>query len=148
MNAMDTRAAEVSTTRRPIRSLPKLWAAGTGIAVLFVAAAYVLAYEMTGPLVATGIGEITLDNVIGLTIFVSTVGAALAYVAGRFARRPRLTFLAATLIALAGYAVVPFSAAETVETAIWLNMFHVVVAIPVIGMLTRYLPRNRTSVEA
>ena len=58
-----------------------------------------------------------------------------------------MTFLAVTVIALAGYAVVPFTAAESVQTAIWLNVFHVVVAIPVIGMLARYLPGSRTSTE-
>ena len=77
-----------------------------------------------------------------------SIGAALAYLAGRFARRPRLTFLAVTIIALAGYAVVPFTAAESTQTAIWLNVFHVLVAIPVIGILTRYLTEIRTSVEA
>ncbi len=96
----------------------------------------------------TGAGEVTLGNVIGFTILGGTVGAVLAYVIGRFGRRPRLTFLAVTLIALAGYAVVPFTAAESIETAVWLNIFHVVVAVPVIGMLTRYLPGTRASVEA
>ena len=61
---------------------------------------------------------------------------------------PRMTFLAVTLIALAGYAVVPFTAAESTQTAVWLNIFHVAVAVPVIGMFTRYLPGNRTSTEA
>jgi membrane protein DedA with SNARE-associated domain len=93
-------------------------------------------------------GEVTLGNVIGFTVFGGTVGAATAYVIGRVARRPRLTFLTVALIALAGYAVVPFNAAESLETATWLNVFHVVVAIPAIGMLTRYLPKDRTSAEA
>lgn len=113
-----------------------------------MAAAYLVATAVSGPLVVTDVGEITLDNVIGFTIFGGTVGAALAYVVGRFAWKPRMTFLAVTLIALSGYAVVPFTAAESTQTAIWLNIFHVVVAIPVIGMLARYLPRNRTSTEA
>ena len=149
MNAVATRpAAEVSSTRRPISSLAGLWATGTGMAVLLVASAYFLANASAGPLVVTGAGEVTLGNVIGFTILGGTVGAVLAYVIGRFGRRPRLTFLAVTLIALAGYAVVPFTAAESIETAVWLNIFHVVVAVPVIGMLTRYLPGTRASVEA
>lgn len=149
MNAVDTRrTAEVSSTRRPISSLAKPWAVGTGTAALSVASAFLLANSFAGPLVVTGAGEVTLGNIIGFTLFGGTVGAALAYVIGRFARRPRLTFLAVTLIALAGYAVVPFTAAESIETAVWLNIFHVVVAIPVIGMFTRDLPRVRPSVEA
>jgi membrane protein DedA with SNARE-associated domain len=148
MNAVDTlRAVDVSSTPRPNGSLAKLWAAGTGIAVLLAASAHLLAYEVSGPLVVTGGGEVTLNNVIGFTIIGGTVGAALAYAIGRLARRPRLTFLAVTLIALSGYAVVPFTAAESGQTAIWLNIFHVVVAIPVIAALTRYLPRDRTKAE-
>ena len=99
------------------------------------------------PLVVAGTGEVTLGNVTGFTIFGATVGAALAVAIGRFSRRPRPTFLAVTLIALAGYAVVPFTAAESIGTALWLNLFHLVVAVPVIGMLARWLPGDRTSVE-
>lgn len=149
MRAVDTRSTgEVSTNRRPIGSLIKFWAAGTGIAILLASAAYLIAGAVSGPLVVTEAGEVTLGNVVGFTFFGATIGAALAYVVGRFARRPRLTFLAVTIIALAGYAVVPFTAAESTLTAVWLNVFHVVVAVPVIGILTRYLPESRTSDEA
>lgn len=149
MNALDTqRAGEVSTTRRPIRSLAKLWAAGTAIAIVAVALVYLLANEVAGPLVVTGAGEVTLSDVIGFTILGGTVGAVLTYVVGRFSHRPRMALLTVTLIALAGYAVVPFTAAETTTTAVWLNVFHVVVAIPVIGMLMRYLPKNPSQREA
>lgn len=149
MTPLETRpATAVSTLRRPIRTLVELWAAGTGIAVVLTAAAYLMATATTGQLTVTGAGEVTLGNVVGFTTLGGTVGAALAYAAGRFARRPRLTFLAVTLIALAGYAVVPFAAAETTRTAIWLNVFHVLAAIPVIGMLVRFVPRDSASFEA
>lgn len=149
MNAVDTRpTGEVSTNRRPIGSLIKSWAAGTAIAILLASAAYLLANAVSGPLVVTDLGEIALGNVVGFTLFGATIGAALAYLAGRFARRPRMTFLALTTIALVGYAVVPFTASESTQTAVWLNVFHVVVAIPVIGILTRYLPENGISDDA
>lgn len=148
MNAVDTRpTARLSTTRGPIRSLARLWTIGSGIAVLFVTLMYLVADAVGGPLVVSGAGEVTLSNVVGFTLFGSTVGAALAYVIGRLARRPRLTFVAVAMIALAGYAVVPFTAAESFQTAIWLNTLHVVVAIPVIAMLKRYLPKDRTPIE-
>lgn len=149
MSAVDTRPkGEVSTNRRPIGSLIKYWAAGTGIAIVLASAAYLLASAVSGPLVVADAGEVTLGHVVGFTILGATVGAALAYLAGRYSRRPLLTFLAVTIIALAGYGVVPFTAAESTQTAIWLNVFHVVVAIPVIAMLTRYLPVSRTADEA
>jgi hypothetical protein len=149
MNAVDTRpTAKVSPIRRPIKSLANLWAVGTGIAIVAVASVYLLANEVAGPLVVVGAGEIGVGDVVGFTILGGTVGAVLTYVVGRFSRRPRMALLAVTLIALAGYAVVPFTAAETTTTAIWLNVFHVVVAIPVIRMLIRYLPKNRSQGEA
>ena len=148
MNAVGTgHAIEVSSIRRPLKSLTKLWAQGTALAILLVSAAYLLANSAGDPLTVEGLGVVTLANILGLTLFGATVGAVLAYLFGRFARSPRMTFRAVTVIALAGYAVVPFTAAESVQTAIWLNVFHVVVAIPVIGMLARYLPGSRTSTE-
>lgn len=149
MTAVDIgQADQVTKTSLPLTRLTKLGAAGTGVALLLVASAYLLATGIAGPLVVTGAGEITLGNVIGFTIFGSTIGVALAYAIGRFTRKPRFTFTAVALIALAGYAVVPFTAAESVETATWLSILHLVVATPVIGMFSRYLPRDRTSVEA
>lgn len=149
MTAAETRrATDITKASVPIKSLSILWAAGTGVAVLLVTAAFLLAQEFANRLVVAGTGEVTLVNVTGFTVFGATVGAALAYVLGRFARRPRPTFLAVTLIGLAGYAVVPFTAAESVQTAVWLNIFHVVVAVPVIGLLSRSLPGDRTTVKA
>lgn len=72
-----------------------------------------VAKQVADSLVVSGTGEVTLGNAIG------------------------------SLIALAGYAVVPFTAAESVGTALWSNVFHVVVAVPVIVALTRYLPSER-----
>jgi hypothetical protein len=43
--------------------------------------------------------------------------------------------------------VVPLAAAGSIGTAIWLNLFHLVVAVPVIGMPARWQAGVRTSVE-
>ena len=115
---------------------------------MLVTVAFQVAKQVSDPLVVSGTGEVTLGNAIGMTIIGATVGAAVAYGIGRFTQRPRRVFVAATLIALAGYAVVPFTAAESVGTALWLNVFHVVVAVPVIVALTRYLPSERVSAGA
>ena len=149
MTAVDTRQmTDVSPPRSPIKSLAGRWAAGTGIAAVLVTLAFVVADRIAGPLVVSGAGQVTLGNVIGFTIIGGTVGATLAYLTGRFARKPRLTFLAVVLSAIAGYAVVPFTAAETLETAVWLNVFHLVVAVPVVGVLTRHLSRDRIDARA
>lgn len=147
MSAIDTRQ-DAGFSTSPIGRLARSWALGTGVAVVLVAATYLLADAFSGPLAVTGVGEIALGNVVGFTVLGSTVGVAMAFVIGRFTRTPRLTFIAVALIALAGYAVVPFTAAESVVTAIWLNIFHLVVAIPIIGLLTRSLPKDRAGPES
>lgn len=143
MNAMNTGVAHGATTSGgSLNRLSVLWAVGTGLAVALAALTFVVANKVAGSLVVTGTGEVTLGNVIGFTFFGGIVGAVLAHLIRRFARRPRITFFAVALIALAGYAVVPFTAAENLATAIWLNVLHVVVAIPVVGVLARYVPRQ------
>lgn len=149
MTAADTRRAEqVTKTSLPLTRLAKLWAAGTGVALLLVASAYLASRELADPLVVVDGGEVTLDIVTGSTILGATVGGVLAVAIRRLSRRPRLTFLAATLIALAGYTVVPLATAQSIGTAIWLSLFHLIAAIPVIGVLARWLPEDRKSVEA
>lgn len=149
MTAADIRQTDqVTRTTPPLTRLSKLWAAGTGIALLLVASAYLVAQELADPLAVAGAGGVTLGYLTGFTIVGATVVAALAAAFGRFSRRPRLTFLAAAMIAVAGYAVVPVSTAETISTALWLILSHLVVAVPVIGMLARWLPEDRASVEA
>lgn len=149
MNAVITsQPADVSLKHRESPSLWRLWAAGTGSAAILVTVAFQIAKEVADPLVVSGNGEVTLGNTIGMTIIGATVGAAVAYGIGRFTQRPRRVFVVVTLIALAGYAVVPITAAESVGTALWLNVFHVVVAVPVTVALTRHLPSERASAGA
>lgn len=149
MSAVDTSLADTSSTERPtIGRLAMSWAVGMSLAVVLVTLAYLVAQEVTGALLVMGAGEVTLGNVIGFTLMGGTVGAVLAYMSGRFSRQPRLVFLTVCSIALAGYAVVPFTAAVSVETALWLNLFHLLVAIPVVGMLSRALAPSHTAVRA
>lgn len=144
MNAVETRpAAPASSERHDIGRLGILWAVGTSIAVVLAALVYYLARQEAGALVVAGVGEVTLVSVVGYTVLGGTLGAMLAFASRRFARQPRFTFLTVAVIGLAGYAVVPFTAAESLETAIWLNLIHLVVAIPVVGALDRYVSTGR-----
>ena len=54
-----------------------------------------------------------------------------------------MTFLVICFLGLAGYASAPFAAAETVATAVWLNVLHLVVAAPVVAVWARHLPSTR-----
>lgn len=130
------------------RQLVVSWAAGTGIAVVLVSLIFQVALGLSEALRVAGpdgtIVDVTIGNTISMTVLGGSVGAALAYAIGRWTPRPRITFLAICVAALAGYAVVPFQAAETVSAAIWLNTFHVAVALPVVGFLARTLPSTRS----
>lgn len=146
MTGADARAVDqVTTAGLSLTRLVELWVAATGLALLLVASAYVAAHQLSGPLVVAGGGEVTLGIVTVFTVVGGSVGAVFAVVIGRFSRRPRPTFLVATLIALAGYAVVPLAIARSIGTAFWLSLLHVVAAVPVIGILARWLPEDRTS---
>lgn len=149
MSQTDTRTSTRKAGEGPsTKRLVALWARGTGTAIFVVAFLYAVADGMSGPLLVAEQTEVTLANVLALTAIGGTVGAILAYAAGRLATQPRRALLAVASIGLAGYAVVPFTAAETLETALWLNVFHLAVAVPVIWVLASELPRGRISDRA
>lgn len=139
---------DASVPTQGFRRIVTDWAIGTGIALGLISVAYLIHQALGGPLVVGGPGgtstEVTFGNISGMTVFGGSIGAALAYALGRWAPRPRAAFLTTCGSALVGYAVVPFVAAEAVSTAIWLNAFHLAVAIPVVGFLARNLPTART----
>lgn len=150
MNNMHTAPAPVDATA-PTSGLRRAvadWAIGTGIALGLVSVAYLLHQGLGETLLVAGPGtsstEVTFGSISGMTMLGGSVGAAIAYALGRWAPRPRATFLAICVVALAGYGVVPFMAAGTVSTAIWLNVFHAAVAIPVVGLMARSLPKALT----
>jgi len=50
-------------------------------------------------------------------------------------------------VALVMYGTVPFTAAEETTTAVWLNVMHVLAALPIVGLLARQLPVARARTE-
>ena len=50
-------------------------------------------------------------------------------------------------MALVMYGTVPFTAAEETTTAVWLNVMHVLAALPIVGLLARQLPVARARTE-
>ena len=56
----------------------------------------------------------------------------------------RITFVVICVVGLVLYGIVPFTAAEETATAVWLNLMHLAVALPIVGGLAvRYLPETR-----
>ncbi len=125
----------------PTPSGPRLARGSVGPAVLALAGVvgtWLVATGVTGGLVVdqgSGPEEVGVLAAVGATI--CGVGIGLAFLARRFSARPRRTFLAVCAVALAAYGVVPFLVAESAAVAIWLNVLHLVVAVPVVGGLAR-----------
>lgn len=120
----------------------------TVMAIVLVTIVLLFARAFSGDLLVDTPGsdelqEITVGAAMFSTVLGGIVGAAIAATVWRFARRPRLTFLAVTIVLSILYSIVPFRAADDSAAALWLVVMHVVVAVPVIGALTRELPAER-----
>jgi hypothetical protein len=132
-------------------ALIKAGGIGIGVALVLVAIAHVAADAMSGPLLVTPPGGSAVEDVaIGLALMSTVVGGVagigLALVAQRFGR-PKATFVAVCVVALVLYGTVPFTAAEETTTAVWLNVMHVLAALPIVGLLARQLPVARARTE-
>lgn len=146
-----TEAAHVTPTGTS-QPLLRSGAKAVGLALLAVMSTYLLARTFGSDLLVAGPGgssvEVTPGSIAGMTVFGGTVAVALTWAFGRWAPKPRAAFLTTTLVGLAAYAAVPFAAAESATTALWLNAFHLAVAMPVLTTLGRRLPKERTSGRA
>ena len=130
-------------------SIVKAGAIGTGVAVILVLVTLFIADAASGPLLVTTPGadapeEVPIGGAAIFTILGGLVGIALATGLLRVAS-PRRIFLIVCVVGLVLYGISPFTAAEEVSTALWLNVAHVAAAIPIVGMLARVLPEVRPS---
>lgn len=141
-----TRTPTAGTTSRAGRPLVRTGIAATGLAIMSVTMAYLLSQAAGAELLVASGGDATMEVALGTVLGMSVAGAglavALAWAFGRWAPRPRATFLATTLVGLGAYAAVPFAAAESIVTALWLNVLHLAVAAPLLVLLGRDLPRD------
>jgi len=98
---------------------------------------------LVAPEVGTGTPEeLKLGVAIAAVVFGGIVGAVLTVLARRFTPRPRMFFLAVSLLGLTLYGILAFVRAEETSTAIWLNTMHIAAAVPIVGGLMRLLPRQ------
>jgi|GEM_PF-6532741 len=128
------------------RPLMKTGIAASAIALAGVTLTFLLSQGTGAELLVASGGDVTtevaLGTVLGMSVAGTGLAVALAWAFGRWAPRPRMTFLGTTLVGLVVYAAVPFVAAESVATALWLNAFHLAVAAPLLGLLGRTLPTD------
>ena len=148
MNQTLNEAEPVEMTSPRGRGLLKATGMSLAAGLVTVTIVFVVADAATDNLLVTPVGGDVAEEIgLGVVLFMAVIGAVagmgLAWIIGRFAPRPRATFLAVTLIGLVLFGIVPFTAAEETTTAVWLNLLHIAVAIPVIGGLAARLPDTR-----
>lgn len=127
---------------------------GTVVAVIGVTAAVFIADAISGPLMVTSPGaagpeELAVGAAISGTVFGGIAGLILAALCARFlGTRATSAFLVICFVGLIAYGTFSFSASEQVATGAWLNVMHVIAAIPIVGLLTRELNNRSTHTAA
>ena len=122
---------------------------GIVLAVIGVAVTILVGDAVSGPLLVTPPGGEAPEEVsIGLgafsTVFGGLFGTGIAAVCKRFLSNPVAAFLGICAVGLIVYAILPFTAAESTSTALWLNAMHLVAAVPIVGLLTTELRKAHT----
>lgn len=129
------------------RGLVPTAAMATAVAVVLALIVYFIAQAATDNLLVDTGGdqpeEVPAFGVVTASIVGGALGTLVAWLTGRFTSRPRQIFLVVCVFGLLLSFTNPFVAAEETATAIWLSLMHIVVAIPVVGSLARYLPDVR-----
>ncbi len=125
--------------------------AGMAILVALVLAAitFFIADAISGPLTLEPSGDAAAEEVtIGATVVAAIVGSLLGVglaLLSRLATRPQTVFLTICVVGLVGSGIMLFGQAEQASTAVWLNLMHLAVAVPVVGSLWRWLPATKAN---
>lgn len=132
-------------------SLLRSAAMGIVAAVVGVVVVYLIADAASGPLLTTQPGadsaqEVPLAGAIAFTVIGGLVGAGIAYLSARTSR-PVEIFVGICVVGLVLYGLLALTAAEETATGIWLNVMHIAAAIPIVGLLARWL-RGRQLITA
>ena len=120
---------------------------GIVAAVIAVVVVFFIADAASGPLLVSQPGadapeEAPLGGAVLFTVVGGLVGAGLAFLAGRMARSVEV-FVGICVVGLVLYGLFALSAAEDTATGIWLNILHLAAAVPIVGMLARWLQDRR-----
>lgn len=117
------------------------------IAVVAVVIVYFIADAVDGPLLVTPPGgdapeELPIPPAVLGTVVGGIVGAGLAVLSRRFAK-PEQVFVGICIVALVLYGAFSISSADTTAAGVWLNAMHLAAAVPIVGLLTRWLQVGR-----
>jgi hypothetical protein len=125
-------------------NLPRAAAAGTAMAIVAAVVFWFIATTISGDLVATAPGQSTPEPIpVGAMIPAVTLGGIAGFLIALALRKatssPATTFVVVCLVALVPYGAYSFIQAEDISTGIWLNVLHIVAAIPIVGLVQRSL---------
>lgn len=115
---------------------------GTLAALVAVVIALLIGDAVSGPLLVTSPGADAPEELeIGAALMATVVGAfaglGLAALCRRLLANGAAVFVGICVVGLIGYGIFSFSASEEVATGVWLNVMHIVAAIPIVGALSR-----------
>ena len=115
---------------------------GTIAGLVAVAITFFVADAASGPLLATQPGgdvleEIPIGGALFGVLFGGLFGTGLAAAMQRFMGNAVPAFVGFCIVGLIGYGAFSFSAADEISTGIWLNVMHIVAAVPIVGGLVR-----------
>lgn len=148
---MNTTISNTTTTdgKTPIGNLIRNMAIGTALAAVAVAVVFVIAEAISGDLLIAGTGDAAPESppigfAIGGTIFFGVIATLFATLLRKFASQPGKIFGIVSVVVLIAYGAFAFGAAEDSTTGIWLNVMHVIGAIPLVGAAARSLGATDT----
>lgn len=113
---------------------------GTIAALVVVTVTALIADAVSGPLMVTSPGadapeELAVGAALAATVIGGIAGLGLAALCKRFVAEPIPVFVGICIVGLVGYGIFSFTATETVAVGVWLNVMHVVAAVPIVGLL-------------
>lgn len=133
-----------------MRSDSLLRSAATGIvaAIVAVVVVYFIADAASGPLMATGpdgeMAEVPVAGAMIATIIGGLVGVLIAFLVRNLSRAVEI-FVGICIVALVLYGVFAIAQADSLATGVWLNVMHIAAAVPIVGLLARWLDVRRGS---
>ncbi|MEM8925479.1 MAG: DUF6069 family protein [Actinomycetota bacterium] len=121
---------------------------GIVVAAVGVAIVWLIADAASGPLMANGpdgeLAEVPLGGAVFAVVIGGLVGTGIAFLLRRLGRGAPV-FLGVCVVGLVLYGIWAFSQAENTATGVWLNVMHIVAAVPIVGLLTQWLQTRVTT---
>lgn len=127
-------------------SLVQSAAAGIVAAVVAVVVVFFIADAASGPLMANDpsgeLAEVAVGAAVVAVIIGGLVGTLIAFLVKNLSQAAQV-FLGICAVGLVLYGIFALIQADDIATGVWLNVMHIAAAIPIVGMLTRWLQGRR-----